>query len=300
MELRQIQVDRNLREHIHYKDMSFPLDIWTDDYNMFVDHTLNCHWHDEFEFGVMLEGKLDYYINGEHLALQKGEGVFVNANTMHMATQSKSCADAIMYTIVFPASLFTGGVTGSIHQKYFKPVINSDVQGFKIQNNTKTGKTMLDALNNIYAQRDAAFGYELECMGQLGALWGAVGSYMQEYGATATKKERNNKQEEKAKDILTYIHAHYAYSISIDELAKYANISRSECFRCFKRFTNKKPVEYINEYRLAHAAQMLKETSQSITQICTACGFSSSSYFAKLFKEKFGQSPLKYRQSKGF
>ncbi len=67
MELRRIKVDRNFRERIQYKDAFFPVDIWTDEYRMFVDHTLNCHWHGEFEYGFVLSGELDYYINETHL-----------------------------------------------------------------------------------------------------------------------------------------------------------------------------------------------------------------------------------------
>ena len=44
------------------------------------------------------------------------------------------------------------------------------------------------------------------------------------------------------------------------------------------------------------AADLLKETSLSVSEIGSSCGFGSSSYFGKLFKEKYGVSPLGYRQ----
>ena len=73
------------------------------------------------------------------------------------------------------------------------------------------------------------------------------------------------------------------------------HLSRSECFRCFKQFTHKTPTEYINEYRLTHAVRMLTESSASISDISCACGFSSSSYFCKLFKKMYNVTPMQYR-----
>ncbi|WP_066644444.1 helix-turn-helix domain-containing protein [Christensenella timonensis] len=296
MKLRKIEVDHNLREAIYYKDSTFPVDIWTDVYSALVDHTLNCHWHNVFEFGVMLSGALDYYINGSHMKLVKGDCVFVNANTMHMATQCGGCDDAVMFTIVFPPTLFTDNTRNSVYRKYFQPILERSSYGFKLEHNA-LGQKMIASLQEVYALRDTQYGYELKCLGLLIQVWETLLSYIAEHGGPPAQTGPQNRYEGKAKDILSYIHAHYTENISIDDITKHTGISRSACFRCFRRFTNKKPVEYINEYRLAHAAKMLRETGDSIAEICTACGFSSSSYFGKLFKEKYALTPLQYRHS---
>lgn len=295
MELRRIEVDHHLREAIYYKDASFPVDIWTDVYQSFVDQTMNCHWHNVFEFGVMLSGTLHYYMNGERMELKEGDCVFVNANTMHMAEQSEDCDDAVMFTIVFPPSLFAGGREGSLYQKYFRPILEADVPGFKIEDSVQ-GRSVVEALKEIYALDDTEYGYELRCLSLIIRAWEAMSGYLNEYGGARMEIQPKKKDERKAKDVLSYIHEHYTQSISIDEIARYAGISRSACFRCFARFTNKKPVEYINEYRLAHAARMLKETEHTIAEVCMACGFTSSSYFGKLFLKKYAVTPLRYRQ----
>jgi len=102
----------------------------------------------------------------------------------------------------------------------------------------------------------------------------------------------------RAKEILSYIHENFSESITVDKLSKHVNISRTECFRSFKQFTNKKPVEYINEYRLYRAAKMLMESGLSITEIALRCGFNNSAYFGKQFKRAYGVSPGNYRQVK--
>lgn len=58
------------------------------------------------------------------------------------------------------------------------------------------------------------------------------------------------------------------------------------------------PAEWIlalNGLRVQRAERIMRETDQTITKIAHACGFSSSQYFSRLFKEYVGQSPSRWR-----
>ena len=59
----QVKVDEYLKEQIEYREASFPFGIWLDDFQHLLSHTLDCHWHDSMEFGVVLEGEVEYYVN---------------------------------------------------------------------------------------------------------------------------------------------------------------------------------------------------------------------------------------------
>ena len=52
--------DHTMRELFEYPDPSVPFIVWTGDFRTFIDHTIDCHWHNEFEYGVLLSGELDY------------------------------------------------------------------------------------------------------------------------------------------------------------------------------------------------------------------------------------------------
>ena len=97
--------------------------------------------------------------------------------------------------------------------------------------------------------------------------------------------------------ILSYIHENYSRKITADDIANHAKISRGECFRCFKRFMDKGLVEYVNEYRLSKAAELLKTTDMSIIDISTECGFENASYFGKMFKDTYNLTPLGYKNA---
>lgn len=96
---------------------------------------------------------------------------------------------------------------------------------------------------------------------------------------------------ERTQEMLPYIHNHYQDSITIEDIAGAARISRSECFRCFQKYVCQKPFEYVISYRLRKAAELLKTTSLSVSEISTCCGFNYQSYFGKRFQEYYQMTP---------
>lgn len=97
---------------------------------------------------------------------------------------------------------------------------------------------------------------------------------------------------------LQYISEHYGEDISLDKLAKSANVSKSECLRCFKASMQTTPYKYLTEYRLSKAVELLKKSDEPIGTIASSVGFRQISHFGKCFKEKTGLSPRDYRKKK--
>lgn len=288
-----VKTDEHLREIIDYKDISFPLETWLDNYGAFLDYTMNCHWHNSFEFGLLVEGSLDFYTGETCLRLEKGDGIFVNANVLHMARQVGTGKDAVLIGVGFPPSLFPGG---GVFQKYFQPVLKMPLQGFRVEADTPFGRDMAGILRELCALKDEEAGYELRCFGLVSRLWLDTLDYISGENHAFVIKEAQHRHGNVVKQMISYIQEHYGDPIAIQDLTEHAHVSRSECFRAFHRYTGKKPMEYINEYRLIQAAGLLKESDLSVAEIGSACGFGSSSYFGKLFKEKYGVPPLGYRQ----
>ena len=54
--------------------------------------------------------------------------------------------------------------------------------------------------------------------------------------------------------------------------------------------------QYLNDYRLQIAAQLLKETEDNILEIASATGFENLSYINRSFKKKYGLTPGQYRK----
>ena len=54
-------------------------------------------------------------------------------------------------------------------------------------------------------------------------------------------------------------------------------------------------LQYVTEYRIGKACELLRQTKLPVTEVGIQCGFASSSYFGKVFREKIGCSPREYR-----
>jgi AraC-like DNA-binding protein/mannose-6-phosphate isomerase-like protein (cupin superfamily) len=296
MKIVPVKVDSSNKESMPFKDITFLVDSWTDAYDTFIDETLNCHWHPEFEFSVLVSGKLDFYLGGIHMQMTEGDCIFINSNTMHTAKQAQGSNGSVIKGAAFPASLFVGNTNSTVYRKYFESVMAATMQGFVISGELDHAREMSSLILDVNGLNESEFGYELKCLSLLSRLWEVTLTYILSYKPNLLEQKGNRKYEERAKKILTFIHENYAENITIDLLSEHASISRSECFRCFKHFTNKKPVEYINEYRLSIAAKLLMESGLSVTEVGSACGFENSGYFGRLFKDNHGISPGKYRK----
>jgi signal transduction histidine kinase/DNA-binding response OmpR family regulator len=104
------------------------------------------------------------------------------------------------------------------------------------------------------------------------------------------------------KFIQKVIHAIEAHlddsSFGVDELAHEVAMSTAQLYRKIKGLTDIKPVDLIRNIRLERAASLLKQNAGHIAEIAYQVGFNNLSYFAKCFKEKYGETPSEYLKSK--
>ena len=83
----------------------------------------------------------------------------------------------------------------------------------------------------------------------------------------------------------------------IEKYASICGISETYFYRCFKKWSGISPVEYRNNLRLSNAESLLKCTNMQIQEISAAVGFTDPFYFCRLFSDKYGISPRRYRES---
>ena len=82
---------------------------------------------------------------------------------------------------------------------------------------------------------------------------------------------------------------------SVKEMAKLCRMSESRFTQCCRTLTNKSPVHFLNYCRVQHALSiMARDPQRSITDIALDCGFSTSQYFATVFKKITGKTPSSY------
>ena len=81
---------------------------------------------------------------------------------------------------------------------------------------------------------------------------------------------------------------------STEDFAREIGISRSNLHRKLQALTNQPTHEFLRSLRLKRAAQLLKKSAASVTEVAYAVGFNNPSHFSKIFREQFGQSPSEF------
>ncbi|WP_116473924.1 choline metabolism transcriptional regulator GbdR [Zobellella maritima] len=95
----------------------------------------------------------------------------------------------------------------------------------------------------------------------------------------------------KLAEVVALMEANLEEPITLDELAYYVGLSRRQVERLFQRHVKCSPSRYYLNLRLKRARQLLRQTSFSIIEIATACGFVSTPHFSKCYRENFGVPP---------
>lgn len=97
--------------------------------------------------------------------------------------------------------------------------------------------------------------------------------------------------------VLDYIHRHYAESITESVLAEEASLSVNYMHRRFSTEIGMPPIQYLNQYRIGCAKQILRDSDVSIAQVAEMVGFPNPNYFCRVFqKHADGFSPTAYRK----
>lgn len=235
-----------------------------------------------------------YCLDGEEILFHPGDVGFLNSGVLHMTKSVNGDNSALQLNHVFPPELIQADRDGILYQKYIKPLLsNSAARIIRIKADDPMAedlRTWLDEAN--VTANEAGFGYEFRLRHSLTQVWLAFLQAMPP--ASEWEGETDSLR---LKQMLTWIHANYDRRFSLEELAASAHISSKECERCFRRRIKMLPFDYVMDYRLEQARQLLQGGNLPVTEIGMRCGFGSPSYFGKCFREKYGVTPREYRVS---
>lgn len=98
-------------------------------------------------------------------------------------------------------------------------------------------------------------------------------------------------------DAINYISNHLSSKIMLNNLCNAKKHITPQYFcRLFKKYTDMRPTEYIRKMRIEYAKQLLVNTDMSICDIASNCGFESTTYFYRCWKQLEKGSPLEFRK----
>ena len=267
------------------------LDVWGDQSYPRNPGFQVMHWHEDLQFIYVLEGEIEIKTLDTSTRIKKDGGVFINKNVIHLVNNTTSSCH--YNSFIFP-DYFLKFYFGSPAAAFVERIAGKDelpICCFPEEIDwCKPILSALSSLADLENRKTEFYTYEVLCL--LSTLWLEVCRNIQLTGKTADTIIGVRMQK-----FLQYISEHYGEDISLDRLADSANVSKSECLRCFKSSMQTTPYKYLTEYRLSKAAELLKNSDEPIGTISSSVGFRQISHFGKCFKEKTGFSPRDYRKN---
>ena len=256
------------------------------------------HWHPFFEIDLVTEGEAEYRTTQEKLTLKAGDIIFFNSNILHTVTAEGNKGEYSLYAHLFNVHYIAGNYESLLAEKYVNPVIrNKSIEIMTVRPDEEVYEEIKKHfINAVEFNKKAEFGHEFKVRNEIDNIWMLL---LQKFDRIPTKYSDSDPTEiERVKKMILYIQNNFSDNLSLEKIAAEAGISIRECTRCFRRNISVSPMKYLNDYRIQMAAQMLLQEAESIMTISEKCGFSSMSYFGKVFKEAMNCTPREFRNNR--
>lgn len=273
----------SLNEIKQHGTVDFPfgfyrLDKWHPRYKMAF------HWHGFTELIHVIKGELSITLDNKNFSAKAGDVLFVNSEVIHGATPKNCEYECLVFN---PAFLKTGNVQCDL---FIDDLLSRHFCLPERIEDEETKAVVCTLMQTMYEQKK---GYTFQALGLTMQFFGL----MQQKGLFAREEYATKDAAKiyKLKKVLKFIRDNFASEITLDDMAREADLSTKYFCSFFKNMTGTTPVKYLLTYRIERAARKLLGTDMSITQIAYDCGFNDLSYFIKTFKEIKKITPKAYR-----
>ena len=112
----------------------------------------------------------------------------------------------------------------------------------------------------------------------------------------AGKPVRMERDVRRMQQIHAYVMAHYIHPISLDDMAAETGMNRSAFCSYFKRCKGMTFSQFVTQYRLNTACELLKHSQKSVSEVCYLAGFNDLPHFIRVFRKNIGTTPSQYRK----
>ena len=288
---RDILASAEGREQVQHGSALFPIACYAEGLK---SYSVAWHWHEEFEFILGVKGPLMVDVNKARLTLRTGQGVFLNAGVLHAVEQAQE-DDALLHSGVFHPRL-VGGMDTVFWQKLIRPLQQPGAPAFFLLDEAVPWqREVLTCLREAWQEvADEPFDYENRVRYHLSAALRLLST--QCVGGRTKVSQQEQIAAERMKQMLRFVEEHYAEELTVERIAACVALSESACLRSFRQLLGITPIQYVKQFRVEKAAELLRSTRLRTGEIGAECGFSDGSYFIKTFREIKHCTPKEYRE----
>ena len=288
--------DPHDRELVDHGTALFPAACYRDTLYL-EDVPCPWHWHDELEAVVVSQGEVLVSAGRETFPVPAGEGFFINTRVLHNVRNHHSQGFRL-HSIVFHPRLVGGSLDSVFWQEYLLPLMSPQAPGcIRLDGTSSWSRDALSAIETAWksaAQEPPGFHFQIRSA--LSELVFQLVSHLP--AKPGSPSEKALRDEARVKDMMRFVQAHYTQELTVAQIAASASVSKSECLRCFRASIGATPIQYLRQFRVQKAAELLVGTGLKISDVGAQCGFQEPSYFIKTFRELMGRTPAAYRAQK--
>lgn len=287
-----IPVDRDLNSTIILNPM-FPFILSRDDLSDYVGGFVNWHKQTAVEIAIVLEGSINVTVLEREETMEVGDGFLILPERLHTLKPHNDAKVVKYFTFIFEPALLTGFKGSFFEHAFYLPVLNKKETFYKFNIQDQWTHPIFEQMKWVYDhESESNPSYQLNVQRIVQDVWIIL------WNNLLSKVEEGDRKQHNVRilKMIEYLHTNYSSKFSLSDMAAHSNVSRGECCRYFKKMMHMTISDYLMEFRISKAVELLKSTDLAISEVSEAVGFSSQSYFIESFKKKMRLSPLAYRK----
>lgn len=251
------------------------------------------HRHDHVEMVYVLQGSVTHIMNGkDRVVLEAGDLMFMNTHVYHSI---ETCGlNDLMLVFVTQPQFFTDIISHLPASDRMAVFLNNNLRDSADGSNYLIYRD-LDEICRVTARSIFGEAHEGSMEGQICAqlLMQVLLLHMTKITASSSPGGHSTEDIISSK-VHQYIETNYK-DASLEELAANIPCSTNYLSKLIRRVTGKSYRDILTETRMKKAAELLKSSSLSVSDVADAVGYQNSSFFYSLFREKYGCTPKEYR-----
>ncbi len=276
-------------EIVNYDDPQFPSYIFEGWVKPKVTWERVPHFHEDIEMCTVTSGKMAYSVNGNTIMLEEGDTIFINSNQIHYSMAIEEQTARYVIFIAHPGILNS---SVAVEMQALRPIIdNKDLPYLRFRDIDEMTDKMYSLMHSLLAIRHCPF----EITKQFFQIWDLIIKRSEIIGILGPEEVSDSRMQT-FKNMMHFISNNFQRTLTLEEIASSANISKSLCNLLFKQYVGESPISYLMHFRARKMAEYLRSSNLSMSEICSLSGFSGVSYMSETFKKFFGVSPREYRK----
>ncbi len=228
----------------------------------------------------ILEGKGRYYVGDRQYELSAGQGFLIEpeVQTFYQADQEN------------PWSYIWVGFNGTNAKTYLRDIgLNSNQLLYRCNHGKELKSLIIDMLkHNTYSNSD-----QFLLQSSLYSFFSILTRDI-----TILSSSPSGNENLYIRKAIEYIQNNYFYSIQVTDIANYVCINRSYLYTLFRQYLQVSPQDYLTNYRITRATELLTTTDLPIGGVAKSCGYMDALVFSKKFKSIKGLTPSQYRKER--